>query len=220
MTRIVIGLVLAATGCAPLPRPSAAAPGDPAAAPSPIVIIHGAWGGGWAWRGVDSLLTAAGHTVSRPTLTGLGERVHLATPGTDLSTHVEDVVNHLVFERLDDVVLVGHSYGGMVAIAVAHRVPERVRRIVLIDAFLPEEGQSVADAVRGTRIEGWIQGLIAGAEDGRISPSWLGPDGRVADRRPAPARDVHGAGRPGEPGRRRDSWHVRSDGGARQGSAR
>ena len=162
--------VLAAAGCGrPAPKPPSPSPA------TTFVVIHGAWGGGWAWAAVDSMLTSAGHRATRPTLTGLGERVHLARPETGLDTHVTDVVNHLVFEELQDVVLVGHSYGGMVAMGVAHRVPDRVRRIVLVDAFLPEDGESVIDAVRGTPLEWWIVDLVEGAEGGMITPSWIGP---------------------------------------------
>src|ERR687896_130095 len=96
------------------------------------VLVHGAWGVGWAFKRVDSLLTAAGHRVYRPTLTGLGERVHLASPEVGLGTHVTDIVNVLLFENLRDVILVGHSYGGMVVTGVADRVPERVHPLLFI----------------------------------------------------------------------------------------
>lgn len=156
------------------------AAGAEAQAPSEVgrtfVVIHGAWGGGWAWAAVDSILTEAGHRMTRPTLTGLGERVHLAGPETDLSTHITDVVNHLVFERLEDVVLIGHSYGGMVAAGVADHVPERIRRLVLIDAFLPEDGESVLTATRGMRLERFVADAVAAAADGPIVPSWIEPD--------------------------------------------
>src|SRR5262245_34243335 len=79
-----------------------------------FVLVHGAWGGGWAWRPVASALRAAGHEVFTPTLTGLGERAHLARPETDLTTHIQDVVGVLDCEDLCDALLVGHSYGGMV----------------------------------------------------------------------------------------------------------
>ncbi len=109
------------------------------------VLVHGAWGGGWAFRAVDSMLTAAGHRVYRPTLTGLGERVHLATPEVGLRTHVTDVVNVLLFEDLHDVVLVGHSYGALVTTGAADRAPERVARLVYIDAGPLPDGMAQAD---------------------------------------------------------------------------
>ena len=104
-----------------------AAPVAPAAAHHTFVIVHGAWGGGWAFREVDRLLTADGHKVYRPTLTGQGEKVHLATRDTNLTTHVTDIVNVILFEDLHDVVLVGHSYGGMVITGVMDRVPQPLK---------------------------------------------------------------------------------------------
>jgi pimeloyl-ACP methyl ester carboxylesterase len=137
------------------------------------VLVHGAWGGGWAFRTVDSLLTAAGHRVYRPTLTGLGERVHLGTPDVGLSTHVTDIVNVLLFENLRDVVLVGHSYGGMVITGVADRVPERIRHLVFVDALMPEHGESLVTASRGTKLEGFARRSVDSAQGGFIVPTWV-----------------------------------------------
>ena len=108
-----------------------------------FVIVHGAWGGSWAFRDVDSLMTRANAIVYRPSLTGLGERVHLASSTVSLSTHIEDVVNMIIFEDLRNIILVGHSYGGMVISGVAHRLPNRIRRLVYLDAMVPEDGESV-----------------------------------------------------------------------------
>ena len=119
------------------------APVAPAAAHHTFVIVHGAWGGGWAFREVDRLLTADGHKVYRPTLTGQGEKVHLATRDTNLTTHVTDIVNVILFEDLHDVVLVGHSYGGMVITGVMDRVPERIRQVIFLDAAVPDDGESM-----------------------------------------------------------------------------
>jgi pimeloyl-ACP methyl ester carboxylesterase len=102
------------------------------------VIVHGAWGGGWDWKHVDQLLTADGCNVYRPTLTGQGEHSNLASTNIDLDTHIQDIVNVIVWEDLHDVVLVGHSYGGMVITGVADRVPCRILRLVYVDALLPE----------------------------------------------------------------------------------
>lgn len=109
------------------------------------VTVHGAWTGGWHWRQVARRLRSAGHEVFAPTLTGLGERVHLASPDVDLSTHIQDIVNVLYYEDLRDVVLVGHSYAGMVITSVAERVPDRLARLVYVDAYVPKDGQSLAD---------------------------------------------------------------------------
>jgi len=111
------------------------------------VLVHGGWAGGWYWRPVARLLQAAGHEVFTPTLTGIGERVHLAHPAIDLALHIEDVVNVLRYEDLVAVILVGYSYGGMVITGVADRVPVRLARLVYLDAFVPEDGQSLADLV-------------------------------------------------------------------------
>lgn len=111
------------------------------------VLVHGAWHGGWCWRRVTPLLQAAGHAVFTPTLTGLGERVHLASAEVDLDTHVQDVVNLLEFEELRDVILVGHSYGGMVITGVTERAADRLQHVVYLDAFVPRDGQALADLV-------------------------------------------------------------------------
>ena len=105
-----------------------------------IVVAHGAWSAGWAWKKMRPLMAARGHVLWTPTYTGLGERAHLAGPEVNLSTHITDVVQVLEMEDLRDVVLIGHSYGGMVATGVADRVPERLERLVYLDAFVPEDG--------------------------------------------------------------------------------
>ena len=109
------------------------------------VLVHGAWGGSHGWRNVRPLLQQAGHTVFTPSLTGLGERAHLATPQVNLSTHILDVCNAIWYEDLTDIILVGHSYGGMVVTGVADRMPGRIQHLVYLDAFLPTDGQSLYD---------------------------------------------------------------------------
>ena len=140
--------------------------------PKRFVIVHGAWGGGWDWRGIDSILTRHGHTVDRVTLTGLGDRVHLASPNVGLDTHITDVVNVLEFEKLNDVVLIGHSYGGMVITGVAERVPHRIRHLVYVDAFLPEHGESV----RKLADTGFDAMVTSMAKDGMLVPPWSRAD--------------------------------------------
>lgn len=110
-----------------------------------FVMVHGAWHGGWCWRRLTPLLRAAGHDVYTPTLTGLGERSHLLTPAVELGTHLEDIIAVLEYENLQDVVLVGHSYGGMVIAGVADKLPERVVHLVYLDAFLPQNGKAIRD---------------------------------------------------------------------------
>lgn len=136
-----------------------------------IVIVHGAWGGAWAFRKVEALLREKGFNVYRPQLTGLGERVHLARPDIGLSTHIEDVVNVILFEDLHDIILVGHSYGGMVITGVADRVPDRIKRLVYLDAFVPNDGESLTSIV-GARSE-WLKQMTKGDY---IVPPWVKPD--------------------------------------------
>ena len=109
------------------------------------VLVHGAWHGGWCWRFVRALLQE--HQVFAPSLTGLGERKHLQRADIDLDTHIEDIVSLLEMEDLREVVLVGHSYGGMVVTGVADRAPTRIKRLVYLDAFVPENGKCTLDYV-------------------------------------------------------------------------
>jgi pimeloyl-ACP methyl ester carboxylesterase len=142
------GLLAALASCA-APQAAPSAPAQRPAADHPVytyVIVHGAWGGSWDWKDVDHRLRADGHDVYRPSLTGQGERVHLASPDIDLTTHINDVVNVILFEKLHDIILVGHSYWGMVITGVADKVPERIKAMVYVDAFLPEDGQSLNTA--------------------------------------------------------------------------
>ncbi len=110
-----------------------------------IVLAHGAWSSAWAWKKVRPLMAAAGHDFFAPSYTGLGERAHLADPANDLDTHIEDVLGVLAYEDLHDVVLIGHSYGGMVATGVADRARERIAKLVYLDAFVPADGQALVD---------------------------------------------------------------------------
>jgi len=105
-----------------------------------FVLVHGAWHGGWCWTRVTSRLRAKGHEVFTPTLTGLGEREHLANSDVDLDTHITDVVKLLEFEDLRDVVLVGHSYGGFVVSGVIDEAATRLKGVVYLDAFVPPKG--------------------------------------------------------------------------------
>jgi len=112
-----------------------------------FVLVHGAWHGGWCWREVAAILRGAGHRVTTPTLTGLGERSHLLAPGIDLDLMVTDIINHLFFEDLGDVHLVGHSFGGPVISGVADRVPERLASLTYLDSIWLESGEAPADLV-------------------------------------------------------------------------
>ena len=109
------------------------------------VLVHGAWGGAHTWKLVRPGLWAAGHHVFTPGLTGIGDCVHLASPQVGLNTHIDDVVNQIVYEDLFDIVLLGFSYGGMVVTGALAHIADRVRELVYLDAFVPENGQSIND---------------------------------------------------------------------------
>jgi pimeloyl-ACP methyl ester carboxylesterase len=111
------------------------------------VLVHGAWHGGWVWRDIIPELRAMGHTVTAPTLTGLGERRHIAQDTADLKTHIEDIVAHVEMEDLHNVTLVGWSYGGMVITGVLARITNKIRSMIYLDAFLPEDGKALMDYV-------------------------------------------------------------------------
>jgi pimeloyl-ACP methyl ester carboxylesterase len=143
-----------------------------------FVLVHTAYFGGWAWRFVTSRLRDAGHDVWAPTLTGLGERAHLAHPGIDLDTHIEDVVNMLRYEDLDQVVLVGWSYGGMVTTGVADRVPELLNRLVYLDAEVPRDGESTFD-LNGQEYRAEAEEMVRTSGDGWQVP--LGSDEEVEE---------------------------------------
>jgi pimeloyl-ACP methyl ester carboxylesterase len=132
-----------------------------------FVLVHGGWHGGWCWRRLTPLLRQAGHEVFTPSLTGLGDRAHLARPDIDLELHVQDIVTLLEMESLEDLVLVGHSYGGMVVTGVADRAPQRIRRLVYLDAFVPENGKCAFDYILPERAAGM---RVAGEASGMIPP--------------------------------------------------
>ena len=113
------------------------------------LLVHGAWAGGWAWSRLADRLIRKGHRVHVPTLTGLGERSHLASFDVNLSPHVQDIVNEILWKASSEVVLVGASYGGMVITGAAERIGERIAAMCYVDAFIPADGQSFAD------ITGW-----------------------------------------------------------------
>ena len=144
-----------------------------------FLVCHGAWGGGWSWKKMHPLMQAAGHRLFTPTYTGLGERAHLANPSIDLETHIQDILNVIQYEDLRDVVLLGHSYGGMVATGVTDRAGDRIARLIYLDAFVPKDGQSLLDLNEPAR-----QRMLdsARANDGwRLPPLPTPPDTPPAD---------------------------------------
>ncbi len=169
---IALLLVGASLSCA---RPAIQSPPPPSEFSRPVIVfVHGAWAGGWHYTKVEPLLEDAGFRVFRPTMTGLGERLHLAREDVGLSTHIDDIVNVLEFEDLDDVVLIGHSYGGMVISGVANRVPHRIRKLIYMDALVPESGESVMD-LSGGAIETMAEAGAGGAEPWQLVPLWVKP---------------------------------------------
>jgi pimeloyl-ACP methyl ester carboxylesterase len=137
------------------------------------VLVHGAWHGGWCWRQVSVRLREAGHEVHTPTLTGLGERAHLVGPGVGLRTHVADVLGLLRYEDLHDVVLVGHSYAGLVVREAADRMPGRVSRIVLVDAWAGRDGESLDD-LAPEFFRTWVASATADGLLAAPSPAMVG----------------------------------------------
>jgi pimeloyl-ACP methyl ester carboxylesterase len=143
-----------------------------------IVLAHGAWSSAWAWKKVRPLMAAAGHQFFAPSYTGLGERAHLANPSNDLETHIEDVLGVIRYEDLHDAVLIGHSYGGMVATGVADRARDRITRLIYLDAFVPGNGQALVDLT--FEREGLLDRVKAG--DGwRVTPNPTSPDTSTED---------------------------------------
>jgi pimeloyl-ACP methyl ester carboxylesterase len=120
-----------------------AAPALAQATPRNFVLVHGAWHGGWCWRRVADRLERLGHKVYAPSLTGLGDRAHLITNRINVSTHITDITNIIRFEDLSDIVLVGHSYAGFVISCVAERALPQIRSLVFLDAYVPQNGQSI-----------------------------------------------------------------------------
>lgn len=108
-----------------------------------FLIVHGAFAGGWEWKKLGEALQRDGHTVYRPTLTGQGDRSHLSSRDVDLKLHIQDIVNYILWEDLHDIVIVGHSYGGMVMTGVVDQVPDRISHVIYVDAGLPEDGESM-----------------------------------------------------------------------------
>jgi pimeloyl-ACP methyl ester carboxylesterase len=155
-----------------------------------FVVAHGAWSAGWAWKKMHPLMSARGHRLITPTLTGLGERGHLARSDIDLDTHIADIIGVITFEDLSGVNLIGHSYGGMVATGVADRARARIAQLIYLDAFAPNDGDSAFDLLpAATRAQ------RKPLPDGFIQPVPMPPDTAPEDRawgeplrRPQPAK--------------------------------
>jgi len=174
-------------------RPATAQDATPSTAEggrATFVLVPGQWTGAFVWHTVAPLLRAAGHDVYAITCSGLGDRVHLASPAIDLDTHITDVVNTIEYEDLHDVILVGHSYSGMIITGVAERIPERLSQLVYLDASVPTDGQNSYDADfidETAKLEAIAADLAGGMEAGMpgfrpVSPEiveWL--QGAITD---------------------------------------
>jgi len=148
---------------------------------STFVLVHGAWGGAHGFRHLRRRLQAAGHEVFTPSLTGIGERAHLANPGVNLSTHVRDVVNQVLYEDLQGIVLLGFSYGGCVITGALEHIAERVQHLVYLDAFVPRSGESAWGQLRGEQRSGitlgeeWLLGGPVREFDDPAEAAWMAP---------------------------------------------
>src|SRR5690242_10753298 len=149
---------------------------------STFLVAHGSWSAGWAWKKMHPLMAARGHRLVTPTYTGIGALSHLAHREINLDTHIEDMLRVLFYEDLRDVILIGHSYGGMVATGVADRARDRIKHLVYLDAYAPEEGKSSHDysakerreAQRAGAVDGWK--VMPGGVPADTSPedkAWL-----------------------------------------------
>ncbi len=147
--------------------------------PKIFLVCHGAWSAGWAWKKMHPLMQAAGHRLVTPSYTGLGERAHLAHPGIDLDAHIQDVLNVIKYEDLRDIVLIGHSYGGMVATGVADRARDKIKQLIYIDAFVPNDGQSLLDLYEADRPR--MQELLKSGDGWRVPPNPTPSDTPPAD---------------------------------------
>lgn len=169
--RLIQGAGVVATSLLPMQVASATA----RVGSKTFVLVHGAWHGGWCWGPVAELLRAEGHSVFAPTLTGCGDRVHLASAETTLHTHVTDLLAMLHYEDITDIVLVGHSYAGFVISKLASEAAERMQCLIYLDAFLPDSGQSFADLtgldIREIAERGTVAPMLTVEELGIVEPA-------------------------------------------------
>ena len=146
-----------------------------------FLVAHGAWSAGWAWKKMRPLLRERGHELITPTCTGIGERAHLANADIGLETHIADMLGVLQFEDLREIILIGHSYGGMVATGVADRAAGRLAQLVYLDAFVPRDGQSLLD-LQPAEVRARMREAARTAGDGwRVPPNPMPPDTPEAD---------------------------------------
>ena len=126
-----------------------------------FVLVHGAWHGGWCYRHTAAALRKVGHEVFTPTHTGVGERAHKADENVTLETHIRDVAGCIEAEEISDIILVGHSYGGMVITGVADRMADRIKALVYLDAFVPDDGESLGRCCKSRSNRRWLRNSSA-----------------------------------------------------------
>src|SRR5215471_20425272 len=148
--------------------------------PKTFLVCHGAWSAGWAWKKMHLLMNKAGHRLVTPTYTGLGERAHLAHPAIDLETHITDMLQVIKYEDLRDIVLIGHSYGGMVATGVADRARELIAQLIYLDAFVPRNGQALLDLLP-PQARQQMQERVKAGDGWRVPSNPTPPDTSEAD---------------------------------------
>ncbi|MFA0810054.1 alpha/beta fold hydrolase [Microbulbifer epialgicus] len=136
-----------------------------------FVLVHGAWQGGWCWKRVATILRQSGHEVFTPTLTGLGERAHLLDDQIDLDTHIQDVLGVIYCEELSNIVLCGHSYGGVVITGVADKLSERICSLVYLDALVPANGKNVLDLLPTETVSGFRENVKTKGAGFRVTPA-------------------------------------------------
>ncbi len=146
-----------------------------------FVVSHGAWSAGWAWKKMHPLMQARGHRLFTPTLTGIGERFHLAHPGIDLEAHIADILAVLKYEGLSGVNLIGHSYSGMVATGVADRARDRIAKLIYLDSAVPRDGESAFDIMPAAARAQRQAGVSSSADGWRIPPNPMPPDTPAED---------------------------------------
>jgi pimeloyl-ACP methyl ester carboxylesterase len=135
-----------------------------------FVLIHGGFAGAWQWQEVAERLRQAGQEAYTPTLTGMGELCHLASPEVDLNTHIQDIVDLFESQRIENAILVGFSYSGMVITGVAEHIPEKIARLVYLDAFVPQDGQSFADVIGPVITDVFQERANAGGQGWLVPP--------------------------------------------------
>jgi pimeloyl-ACP methyl ester carboxylesterase len=142
-----------------------------------FVLVHGAWHGGWCWKRTTQILRAKGHTVFEPTLSGVGARAHEAAASTGLNAHINDVAGLFEMEELEDVILVGHSYGGMVITGSAEKIASKLSALVYLDAFVPKDGESLMMLVGPERGQGMTASAMKEGDGWRVPappPAYFG----------------------------------------------